>query len=454
MIAAPDPSPADTSPDMQGFAVTHRSVFAIALPMTLAYISTPLVGLADTWTIGQLGDAALIGAIAVGGIIFSVLFATMNFLRSGTTGLVAQAFGAGREREEVAILFRALLLAILIGVAAIMLQTPVLQASLWFIGGTERVQDAVLAYFSVRILAAPLTLANYAILGYFLGRGEAMTGLALQTVLNLTNIALNIWFVLVLDWGVAGVAFASVLGELAAAIVGAAIIGWRLRKAPRPSLAEVLNRAELIRMMAVNRDIMIRSFALLFALATFTRLSAQQGETVLAANAILEKYFLLAGYFLDGMATAAEQLAGRAVGARRRKPFARTVRLAGFWSAILALTATLFFFAAGSPIINAMTPAEDVREVAHAFLIFAALTPVAGAGAFLMDGVYIGATWTRDMRTMMLASLALFLVAAYTLTPAFGNTGLWISFLVFLGLRGISLGLMLPHRMRETFGAT
>lgn len=453
MIAAPDPSPADTSSDMQGFAVTHRSVFAIAVPMTLAYISTPLVGLADTWTIGQLGDAALIGAIAVGGIIFSVLFATMNFLRSGTTGLVAQAFGAGREREEVAILFRALLLAVIIGVAAIMLQTPVLQASLWFIGGTERVQDAVLVYFSVRILAAPLTLANYAILGYFLGRGEAMTGLALQTVLNLTNIALNIWFVLVLDWGVAGVAFASVLGELAAAIVGAAIIGWRLRKAPRPSLAEVLNRAELIRMMAVNRDIMIRSFALLFALATFTRLSAQQGETVLAANAILEKYFLLAGYFLDGMATAAEQLAGRAVGARRRKPFARTVRLAGFWSAILALTATLFFFAAGSPIINAMTPAEDVREVAHAFLIFAALTPVAGAGAFLMDGVYIGATWTRDMRTMMLASLALFLVAAYTLTPAFGNTGLWISFLVFLGLRGISLGLMLPHRMRETFGA-
>ena len=453
MIAAPDPSPADTSSDTQGFAVTHRSVFAIAVPMTLAYISTPLVGLADTWTIGQLGDAALIGAIAVGGIIFSVLFATMNFLRSGTTGLVAQAFGAGREREEVAILFRALLLAILIGVVAIMLQTPVLQASLWFIGGTERVQDAVLAYFSVRILAAPLTLANYAILGYFLGRGEAMTGLALQTVLNLTNIALNIWFVLVLDWGVAGVAFASVLGELAAAIVGAAIIGWRLRKAPRPSLAEVLNRAELIRMMAVNRDIMIRSFALLFALATFTRLSAQQGETVLAANAILEKYFLLAGYFLDGMATAAEQLAGRAVGARRRKPFARTVRLAGFWSAILALTATLFFFAAGSPIINAMTPAEDVREVAHAFLIFAALTPLVGAGAFLMDGVYIGATWTRDMRTMMLASLALFLVAAYTLTPAFGNTGLWISFLVFLGLRGISLGLMLPHRMRETFGA-
>ncbi|MGD1887583.1 MAG: MATE family efflux transporter [Cohaesibacteraceae bacterium] len=434
------------------FDVTHRSVFAIAAPMTLAYISTPLVGLADTWTIGQLGDAALIGAIAVGGVIFSILFATMNFLRSGTTGLVAQAFGARRTREEIAILFRALVIAILVGVAAILLQTPLLQVSLWFIGGTERVQDAVVIYFSVRILAAPLILSNYAILGYFLGRGEAMTGLALQTVLNLTNIALNIWFVLYLDWGVVGVAFASVLGELAAVLVGAALIAWRLRRGPRPSLAEVADRTELFRMMGVNRDIMIRSFALLFAVATFTRQSAQQGEVVLAANAILEKYFLLASYFLDGLATAAEQLAGRAVGARRRRPFVRTVKLAGLWSGLLALAATLVFLAIGGPVINAMTPAEDVRAVAMTFLFFAALSPMAGAGAFLMDGVYIGATWTRDMRNMMLASLALFLVAAYTLTPAFGNTGLWISFLLFLGLRGVTLGLMLPRRIRETFG--
>lgn len=441
-----------TSPQKADFQVTHRSVFAIAVPMTLAFLSTPLVGLADTWTIGQLGDAALIGAIAVGGIIFDILFTTMNFLRSGTTGLVAQAYGAGRTREEVAILLRALILAVGIGLVAVILQTPLLQASLWFIGGTERVQEAVVVYFSVRVLAAPLSLSNYAVLGYFLGRGEAMTGLAIQTVLNLTNIALNILFVLVFDWGVAGVAFASVLGEAVALALGLLLLFFKLRKAPRPSRAEIFNRAELIRMMGVNRDIMIRSFALLFAFATFTRLSAQQGEAMLAANAILEKFFLLAGYFLDGMATAAEQLVGRSVGAKRRRPFVRAVKLCAFWSALLAGLATLFFLASGGPILDAMTPAQEVRDLGREFLIFAALTPIVGAGAFLMDGVYIGATWSRDMRTMMLVSLSAFLVTAYTLTPWLGNTGLWISLLLFLGLRGITLGAILPKRMRDTFG--
>lgn len=447
-------APPHTASPGKDFPVTHASVFAIAVPMTLAFISTPLVGLADTWTIGQLGDAALIGAIAVGGIIFDILFTTMNFLRSGTTGLVAQAFGAGRAREEAAILTRALLLAVGIGLLAIALQTPLLEASLWFIGGTQRVQDAVIVYFTVRVLAAPLTLSNYSVLGYFLGRGEAMTGLALQTVLNLTNISLNIWFVLGLGWGVEGVAAASVLAELVALLVGLALVWQRLRKAPWPTRAEILDRTELIRMMAVNRDIMIRSFALLFAFATFTRLSAQQGEVVLAANAILQKFFLLAGYFLDGMATAAEQLVGRAVGAMRRKPFVRAVKLSGFWSAVLAGLATLFFFVAGGPIINAMTTAPQVRDLGHAFLIFAAFTPIAGAAAFLMDGVYIGATWSRDMRNMMLVSLAVFLALAYTLTPIMGNTGLWISLLVFLSLRGVTLGVILPRRVKVTFKST
>ncbi len=436
----------------QDFTVTHRRVVAIAIPTTLAYISTPLVGLADTWTIGQMGDAALIGAIAVGSIIFDVLYTTMNFLRTGTTGLVAQAFGAGRPREEATALIRALLLSIAIGLAFVILQAPVLAGSLWFVGGSDRVQEAVMVYFSIRIYAAPLTLANYAVLGYFIGRGEALIGLVLQTILNLTNIALNIWFVLGLGWGVEGVAVASVLAQAVALTAGGALIWWRLRATELPSRREILDRAEIGRMMGVNRDIMIRSFALLFAFATFTRLSAQQGEVVLAANAILEKFFLLSGYFLDGVAVAAEQLVGRAVGAGRRKPFFRTVQLCGIWSAMLCAFACLFFVVFGGAMINAMTPAQDVRDVAQAFLLFAALTPIVGAAAFLMDGVYIGATWSRDMRNMMLISLAVYLVAAYTLTPAFGNAGLWFSFLVFLGIRGITLGSILPRRAAIEFG--
>ncbi|MEM6713077.1 MAG: MATE family efflux transporter [Pseudomonadota bacterium] len=444
-------SPDTYSETSADFTVTHRKVAGIAVPVTLAYISTPLVGLADTWTIGQLGDAALIGAIAVGGILFDILFSTMSFLRTGTTGLVAQAFGAGKPREEVAILLRALVIALGLGVVLSLAQGPALSIGLWFIGGSAEVQAAVITYFSVRVLAAPLALANYAILGYFLGRGQAMTGLLLQTVLNLTNIALNIWFVLGLGWGVEGVAAASVLGELAALFVGGALIIRQCRKVPMPARAEVFERAALLQMLGVNRDIMIRSFALLFAFATFTRLSAQQGEVVLAANAILEKFFLISGYFLDGIAVAAEQLVGRAVGAKRKTPFVRTVKLCAFWAVLLSSIAMTFFFVAGGPIIEAMTPAQEVRDVALAFLVFAALTPVVGALAFLMDGVYIGATWSRDMRNMMLLSLVIYLAAAYTLLPTFGNMGLWIAFLIFLGIRGVTLSMALPRRMNATF---
>jgi MATE family multidrug resistance protein len=249
----------------EDFPVTHRSVFAIAAPMTLAFISTPLVGLADTWTIGQLGDAALIGAIAVGGIIFDILFTTMNFLRSGTTGLVAQAFGAGRKREEAADLLPGADPGRWHRRAGHFAPDPVFYKRAC---GSSAAASACRRRWSsispCACFAAPLTLSNYSVLGYFLGRGEAMTGLALQTVLNLTNIALNILFVLVLRLGRGGRG----LGQRAwrtGCVAAWAFAGLaRLRTAPWPTRAEVLDRAELIRMMGVNRDIMIRSFALLF----------------------------------------------------------------------------------------------------------------------------------------------------------------------------------------------
>ncbi|MEM6381540.1 MAG: MATE family efflux transporter [Pseudomonadota bacterium] len=432
------------------FAVTNRGVFAIAAPMTLAFVSTPLVGLADTWAVGQLGDAALVGAIAVGGIIFDVLFTTMNFLRSGTTGLVAQAYGAGQPDRQLAVLLRALLLALVIGMVALLVQAPFFDLALAFLGGSARVQEAVGIYFSVRILAAPISLSNFVVLGFFLGRGEALTGLAIQTVLNLTNVILNVYFVLVLDLGVAGVAAASILAEAVALLLGIVLLARRLRRWAWPSPAVVFDRAELWRMFAVNRDIMIRSFALLFAFATFTRLSAQQGETTLAANAILEKYFLLASYFLDGLATAAEQIVGRAIGAGVRQQFVRAVKLCALWSGILAACATVLFLLAGDLVLTTMTTAQDVRELGSHYLVFAALTPVIGAAAVVLDGVFIGATWSRDMRNMMLVSLAVFLGLAYVLTPLAGNTGLWISLLAFLGMRGVTLGAILPRRLNAT----
>ncbi len=433
------------------FDVTNRTVLAIAIPMTLAYLSTPILGLVDTGVIGQLGDAALIGGIALGGILFDLVFTTCNFLRSGTTGLTAQAVGADDHIEERAVFFRAALLAFGIGVIVVLMRTPLLDAGLMFMGGSAEVQAATRDYFLIRALAAPFSLLNYAVLGWFIGRGQAGVGLLLQTFLNGLNIFLSILFVLRLGWGIEGVASATVIAEFMTALIGFALVTRAMRGAPLPSLARVLDKTAFRRMIAVNRDIMIRSFTLLFAFAFFTARSAAQGDVTLAANAILEKFFLIGGYFLDGFATAAEQLAGKAVGARYRPAFDRAVKLTLLWGLVLAALAALVFWSAGNAVVSLMTTAEEVRATADTYLIWAALTPLFGVLAFQMDGVFIGATWSHDMRNMMLLSLVAYLAAYFVLFPIFGNHGLWLALEIFLGVRGLSLGVMCRWRADKTF---
>lgn len=315
--------PADARP----FAVSNRSVLAIAVPMTLAYLTTPLLGLVDTAVVGQFGDAALLGGLAAGALAFDVVFTTFNFLRSGTTGLVAQAFGRGDELEEQAVFWRAVLVAAVAGVVLAALAPLVAAAGQWFMGAEPRVNQAMDTYIRIRMLAAPFSLINYAVLGYVLGRGEGALGLLLQVVLNGINIVLCIVLGLELGWGVAGVAWATVSGEFIAMLFGLAIVARRFRAAPPLPRRRILDIAAFGRMMSLNRDIMIRSFSLLAAFALFTRQGAQFGTVTLAANAVLMNFFLVAGYFLDGFATAAEQLAGRAIGARAAASFRRAVRL-------------------------------------------------------------------------------------------------------------------------------
>ena len=434
------------------FDVTHRMVFAIAVPMTLAFLTTPLLGIVDTAVVGRFGDAALLGGLAAGAIVFDVVFTTFNFLRSGTTGLVAQAFGRGDGKEEQAVLWRALAIAVGSGAALALLAPFFILIGIWFIDPGPGVAEAMRTYIGIRILAAPVALANYAILGYFLGRGEAVLGLALQTLLNGINIALSIHLGLVLGWGIAGVAWGTVGGELAGAIAGMAIVLRRFRRLPPLGLARILDLAALSSMFALNRDIMIRSFVLLAAFALFTRQGAQLGTVTLAANAVLINFFLLSGYFLDGFAAAAEQIAGRAVGARHAPAFARAVRLTAFWGFVLALAATASFLHFGAAAIEAITTAPEVREIARAHLAWAAFTALTGVLAFQMDGVFIGATWSRDMRNMMLLSFAVYLAALLGLGRLFGNHGLWAALHVFLIVRGLSLLAILPRRARHTFG--
>ncbi len=442
-----DATPANAS----SFAVTNRSVLAIAVPMTLAYLTTPLLGIVDTAVVGQFGDAALLGGLAAGSLVFSVVFTTFNFLRSGTTGLVAQAFGRGDALEEQAVFWRAVLIAVVAGVALAALAPLFAVAGQWFMGAEPRVSAAMSVYIRIRLLAAPFTLINYAILGYVLGRGEGRLGLMLQAVLNGVNIALCFLLGLELGWGVAGVAWATVTGEFLAMLLGLAIVLKRFRKLEQPSRRRILDLPAYRRMLSLNRDIMIRSFSLLAAFALFTRQGAQFGTVTLAANAVLMNFFLIAGYFLDGFATAAEQLAGRAIGAHAAASFRRAVQLTLIWGFGLAAVATLILLTAGADLVALVTTSAEVRTVADTYLPWAAFTALSGVLAFQMDGIFIGATWSRDMRNMMLLSFLAFSAALITLAPAFGNNGLWASLHVFLLVRGVSLLAVLRLRVRTAF---
>ena len=435
----------------RSFAVTNRSVLAIAIPMTLAYLTTPLLGIVDTAVVGQFGDAALLGGLAAGSLVFDVVFTTFNFLRSGTTGLVAQAFGRGDALEEQAVLWRAVLIAVVAGIILAALAPLLAVGGQWFMGAEPRVSAAMSTYVRIRLLAAPFSLINYAILGYVLGRGEGGLGLMLQAVLNGINIGLCFLLGLELGWGVAGVAWATLTGEFLAMLLGLTIVLRRFRKLERPSRRRILDLPAYKHMLSLNRDIMIRSFSLLAAFALFTRQGAQFGTVMLAANAVLMNFFLIAGYFLDGFATAAEQLTGRAIGARAPAPFRRAVQLTLIWGFGLAAVATLILLTAGANLVALVTTAPEVRAVADTYLPWAAFTALSGVLAFQMDGVFIGATWSRDMRNMMLVSFLAFSAALVTLAPAFGNTGLWASLHVFLLVRGLSLLGVLRLRVRTAF---
>lgn len=437
-------------PRRDAVEVTHRRVLALAWPMTLSHVTTPLLGLVAATVIGRLGEAHLLGAVALGAVVFDFLFWTFGALRLATAGLTAQATGAGDLAEIDRTLARGLGVALAIGVALVGLQAPIAALAFPLVGASEAVTGALSTYFGLRIWAAPFTLMNYVILGSTLGRGRTDLGLLLQVGINLVNIALTLAFVMGLDLGVAGAALATVIAEAFGVALGFVVLG-RLGSHPfRVPWAEIRDRSAILRTLAVNRDIMIRTVALLVAFTVFSAQGARGGDVTLAANAVLHNIFLIGGYFLDGFATAGETLCGQALGARSERAFRRSVTLALGWCLGFGLLVSLIFLVFGTPFIDFVSTSEEVRRQAREFLPLAAFTPFIGAVAFTFDGVFIGATWTRAMRDLMLVSLALFLAALWLLKP-YGNWGLWIAMAVFLAARGLGQGFLYPRLARRTF---
>jgi MATE family multidrug resistance protein len=431
--------------------VTHRRVFAIAAPAMLANLTTPLLGIVGTAVIGRLGQAHLLGAVAMSALVFDCMFWLFGFLRLSTVALTAQALGAGDAAEQRAVLARALLIAAAIGLALIALQIPLAALIYPAMGGSAAVTEAAQAYFFIRIWSAPFVLANYALLGWLIGQARAGTALGIQIAVNLCNMALTAALVLDVGLGVAGAAIGSLAAEAAGTALGLAVVAWRMRAGGRFGRAAVLDRAKLVRLLAINRDIMIRTAALIAAFLFFTAQGARTGDTLLAANAVLHNFTLVGSFFLDGFATAAEQLCGQSLGARNRAAFARAVRLIVGWGFGFGIATSAALLAAGGTLIDAVTASPEVREAARAFMTLAALTPVAGVLAFAFDGIYVGATWTRDMRNMMLAALASFLAMWWALDPL-GNLGLWLALLTLFVVRGALQAARYPALMRATFG--
>ena len=430
--------------------VTHARVFAIAGPAMLTNVTTPLLGVVATAVIGRLGEAHLLGGVAMASLIFDCIFWLFGFLRMSTVAFTAQALGAGDKTEQRAVLARALLIAGAIGLALIALQAPLSAAIFGLMGGSEAVTAAGKQYFFVRLWSAPFVLANYVMLGWLIGLARAKTGMAIQIFVNLVNMALMAALVLGLDAGISGAAIASVLAEGAGLVLGLAV-AWRILEGRLALTKAVLfDRTRLLRMLAVNRDIMIRTAALIAAFLFFTARGARAGDATLAANAVLHNFTLVGSFFLDGMATAAEQLCGQAYGARDRTGFSRAVKLVLGWGFVFGVAATLLFFAIGSWMIDVMTASEDVRAVARQFLWLAALAPVCGVMAFCYDGIYIGATWARDMRNLMVAALAIYL-AAWWFTQPLDNMGLWIAILVFFISRGALQAARYPALVKAPF---
>jgi multidrug resistance protein, MATE family len=430
--------------------LSSRDVLAIAIPVILSNATVPLVGIADMVVVGQLNDPALIGGVSLGSTIFAMLFWAFGFLRMGTTGLTAQAAGARDQAQIAANLYRPLVIAFCGGVILFLLHVPAIIFTLKLVGGSPEVQTATAAYFGLRIMSAPATLANYALAGWLIGLARTNLAFLLQLFLNLVNIVLAAVFVLAANKGVKGAALAAVCAEYAALAAGL-LAAWRLLRANEGGRVRVFGRAAFKRLLAVNGDIMIRTVCLMFAFTFFAAKGAQLGDVALAANSVLRSLSDLSAYVLDGFAFAAEVLVGQAVGAGSLPRFRQAVFLSSVWAGALAICVSAAFWAAGLLLIRFMTTTPSVQEAAHDLLPWAVLTPIAGVACFQLDGIFIGATRTADMRNMMIVSLALFLAAWAILTPPFGNHGLWASIMVFYAARAITLGLRYPALEKAAF---
>ena len=429
--------------------ITHRRVLNIAIPIVLSNITVPLLGIVDTGVIGQMGVAAPIGAVGLGSVILSAIYWVFGFLRMGTTGLTSQANGAGNQPEVAALLMRSFLIAGLGGVTVILLQAPLFWGALQLAPASAEVESLVQDYVQIRVWSAPAIIALYGVNGWLIALERTRSVLVIQFFMNGLNIILDLWFVLGLGWGVEGVAIATVIAEYSGLIMGL----WLCRSALKGTTwwqpERIFDRARLIHMAVVNSDILVRSLMLQAMFVMFLFLGADFGDVTLAANQYLVQFLEITAFGLDGFAFAAEALVGTAYGARNVANLRSGVLKASLWGLLLCVALALFFQFRGGWLIDYLTTAPEVRAEARVYLIYMVFSPLVGVIAWMLDGVFIGATRTKDMRNMMVISFAVYLVAIWVLVPAYGNHGLWMALLISFVVRGATLLIRYPALERS-----
>ena len=425
--------------------VTHRKVWLLAGPIILSNISVPLVGAVDTAVVGHLPEPQAIGAVALGALIFSFLYWGFGFLRMGTTGFVAQAYGAGNWRGLSDTLLRVLLLALALGLVTVIAGWPLIDFALYLLESSAKVEGLAADYAHIRIWSAPAVLCVYAFTGIFIGMHNTRAAFVMQLVLNISNMLLDLLFVLGFDWGVEGVALASLIAEYLAMLVGFYLLRIQLGNALAGfDLVRLLDRESLFKLFNANVNIFIRTLCLLFAFSYFTAMSARQGEVILAANAILLHLQSIMAYGLDGFAHAVEALAGSAYGANNQRQFRKAVYLTSFWGALLALLAGVVYLLLGEPIIKLFTSIDSVVGTALVYLPWMVVAPLISVWSFQLDGIFIGTSHTREMRNAMIFSLLAYLALLQWLIPAYGNHGLFLGLAVFMLIRALSLVFYFP----------
>ena len=422
----------------------NRSILRLAIPNIISNITVPLLGLVDMMLMGHLDSVAYIGAIGLGGTIFSVMYSIFSFMRAGTTGFTAQAYGANDPQEISYAFYRSMGIALIATVLVLSLQRPIEWIAMQLLNGSPEVLGYTSEYYRVRIWAAPAVLSLYTFNGWYIGMQNTTIPMVIAILINVVNIGLSVLFVNVFHMGVTGVALGTVIAQYTGLITALVFMLVRYRRYLVPVQRAILLQADkLKRFFKVNADFMIRSILLVLTIAFFTNQSAKLGDDILAVNMILMQFFYIFSYFTDGFAYAGEALVGRFVGAHDAVNLKKTVKYLLLWGLGLSIPFTLLYWAFPETFIHWISDRPEVALQARPYHLYMILIPVITFAAFIWVGIDIGATAAREIRnTMIIASLLVFLPAWFVLMPLYGNHGLWMAFLLFMVARGVSMTVM------------